>query len=57
MINGNNIIACNYSPVDEESFKALDPSTGEHLEGEFQKADILMVNNALNAETAAFKVY
>ncbi|WP_461450373.1 aldehyde dehydrogenase (NADP(+)) [Mucilaginibacter sp.] len=57
MINGTNIVASNYAPVDKESFKALDPSTGEYLEGEFQKADTLMVNNALNAASAAFKVY
>jgi len=57
MINGNNIIACNYIPVDRESFNAFDPSTGGQLEGDFYKADTLTVNNALNAATAAFKVY
>ncbi len=57
MINGNNIIACDYALAENESFKAFDPSTGAQLEGAFNKADTLMVNNALNAATAAFKVY
>jgi alpha-ketoglutaric semialdehyde dehydrogenase len=57
MINGNNIIAGDYAMDDKEGFKALDPSNGEELEGVFHNADILLLDDALNAATAAFKVY
>jgi alpha-ketoglutaric semialdehyde dehydrogenase len=57
MINVNNIIACTDTKGDGKSFEAIDPSTGKQLEGVFYNADDLMVNNALTAATAAFKVY
>jgi alpha-ketoglutaric semialdehyde dehydrogenase len=57
MINGNNIIACNYTETEGQAFTVADPSTGEKLEGEFYEADTLIINKTLNAATAAFKVY
>jgi alpha-ketoglutaric semialdehyde dehydrogenase len=57
MINGNNIIACNYTETEGQAFTVEDPSTGEKLEGEFYEADTLIIDKTLNAATAAFKVY
>ncbi len=57
MINGNNIIACNYTEVGGQAFTVADPSTGEKLSGEFYEAGTLIIDETLNAATAAFKVY
>lgn len=57
MINGNNLIACKDVFVNGERFKALDPSTGENLAGEFYVADELAIHEALHAATTAFKIY
>jgi len=57
MINGNNIIACNYTEVRGQAFTATNPSTDEKLEGEFYGADKLIIDKTLDAATAAFKVY
>lgn len=57
MINGNNIIACTYTDVDGTAFSAIDPSTGELLDGSFAGADSDAVNEALKQATEAFKVY
>jgi len=57
MANTNNIIACGYVLSNGPQFYAEDPSTGQQLDGQFHNANIDMINNALNAATAAFKVY
>lgn len=57
MINGQNIIACKYVDVSGSAFGAVDPSTGEDLEGRFSGADAWAVTAALNAAAEAFKIY
>lgn len=57
MINGNNIIAGDYVEVEGDKFIATDPSTGEQLTGDFYAANALLIDETLNAATAAFKVY
>jgi alpha-ketoglutaric semialdehyde dehydrogenase len=57
MIDVNNIIGCKISTVKGDVFAAVDPSTGEHLEGDFVVANIDSVNHALQLATDAFKVY
>ncbi|RKR80802.1 NADP-dependent aldehyde dehydrogenase [Mucilaginibacter gracilis] len=57
MINSNNIIACTYTTVNGTEFNAINPATGELLEGSFTGADSTAVNQALKQATEAFKIY
>lgn len=57
MINGNNIIASQFTQGEGVVFTATDPSTGKQLEGDFISANSHLVNQALAAATSAFKIY
>lgn len=56
-MNGRNIIASEYVGVNELNLKALNPSTGLVIDGEFAKAADGEVNEAMTAAADAFKVY
>jgi len=56
-MNGKNIVANTYTEINEKSLKAVNPSTGLTLDGEFFKANESLVDEALIAATKAFYSY
>ncbi|WP_025145869.1 aldehyde dehydrogenase (NADP(+)) [Pedobacter jeongneungensis] len=56
-MNGKNIVANTYTEINEKSLKAVNPSTGLTLDGEFFKGNESLVDEALIAATKAFYSY
>lgn len=56
-MNSENIVASAYATANEKSLKAVDPSTGLQLEGDFFKASKSAVDEALTSATIAFQSY
>ncbi|RXF72417.1 aldehyde dehydrogenase (NADP(+)) [Arcticibacter tournemirensis] len=55
-MDGRNIVANNYVNFETETFKAINPTSGGELEGEFFKAGDTAVSDALAAACRAFQV-
>jgi len=56
-MDGRNIIGNKYADAQNEGFKALNPATGEHLEGLFYAAAYPEVSAAMQAAAGAFPLY
>lgn len=56
-MNGRNLIGNEYAEVNTSAFKAINPLTGETLEGDFYPAQQIDVDEALNQAVNAFTVY
>ena len=56
-MNTRNLIGYNYLPQLGNTFKAIDPSTGLELPGEFYSANISEVNAAMELADKAFAAY
>ncbi|GAA4911993.1 aldehyde dehydrogenase (NADP(+)) [Mucilaginibacter defluvii] len=57
MIKVQNIVGCKHISLAGDSFKAVDPSTGKHLEGDFEVANEQLVEQALQAAQQAYSIY
>lgn len=56
-LSGNNIIGQELSAEGNETFQAVNPSTGKKIEPEFQQATSAEINRAAEKAGAAFQVY
>lgn len=56
-MRGNHIICSAYAETAGKSFRAVNPATGQELAGDFYKAQILDVENALKGATLAYQSY
>jgi alpha-ketoglutaric semialdehyde dehydrogenase len=56
-MNGNNIIACEPVASSGHAFGAINPATGQSLEGAFSIATTADVDSALQKATEAFQTY
>lgn len=56
-MNGRNLIGNEYAEVNTSAFKAINPLTGETLNGDFFPAQAKDVDEALNYAVKAFTVY
>ncbi|MCD8739512.1 aldehyde dehydrogenase (NADP(+)) [Mucilaginibacter roseus] len=57
MIKGQNIVGCKHISLTGESFKAIDPATSKHLEGDFEVANEQLVEQAMQMAQKAYSTY
>lgn len=56
-MNGNNIVGATYVATEGETFHATNPATGLNLDGDFKRANVENVNDALVIAETAFETY